>query len=82
MGKRTSPNAIQDANDLSQLGNIVQDKRNGKRSGAKKGRRNRHYEKQLIRNALSAGLLNAADIETGPWFTQSPPFQPRGSAHP
>jgi hypothetical protein len=62
MGKRTSPNAIQDANDLSQLGNIVQDKRNGKRSGAKKSRRNRHYEKQLIRNALSAGLLNAADI--------------------
>lgn len=64
MGKRTSPNAIQDANDLSQLGNIVQDKRNGKRSGAKKGRRNRHYEKQLIRNALSAGLLNAADDST------------------
>jgi len=62
MGKRTSPNAIQGANDLSQLGNIVQDKRNGKRSGAKKGRRNRHYEKQLIRNALSAGLLNAADL--------------------
>ena len=62
MGKRTSPNAIQHANDLSQLGNIVQDKRNGKRSGAKKGRRNRHYEKQLIRNALSAGLLNAGDV--------------------
>jgi len=62
MGKRTSPNAIQDAHDLSQLGNIVQDKRNGKRSGAKKGRRNRHYEKQLIRNALSAGLLNAGDV--------------------
>ena len=61
MGKRTSPNAIQDANDLSQLGNIVQDKRNAKRSGAKKGRRNRHYEKQLIRNALSAGLLTADD---------------------
>ena len=62
MAKRTSPNAIKDANDLSQLGNIVQDKRNGKRSGAKKGRRNRHYEKQLIRNALSVGLLNAADV--------------------
>lgn len=61
MGKRTSPSAIQDANDLSQLGNIVQDKRNGKRSGAKKGRRNRHYEKQLIRNALSAGLLITHD---------------------
>ena len=61
MAKRTSPNAIQDANDLSQLGNIVQDKRNGTRSGAKKGRRNRHYEKQLIRNALSAGVLQASD---------------------
>jgi len=61
MAKRTSPNAIQDANDLSQLGTIVQDKRNGKRSGAKKGRRNRHYEKQLIRNALTTGLLQAGD---------------------
>ena len=59
MGKRTSPNAIEDANDLSQLANIVQDKRNGKRSGAKKGRRNRHYEKQLIRNALTSGVLRA-----------------------
>ena len=61
MAKRTSPSAIEDANDLSQLGNIVQDKRNGKRSGAKKGRRNRHYEKQLIRNALTTGLLQASD---------------------
>ena len=61
MGKRTSPNAIKDANDLSQLANIVQDKRNGKRSGAKKGRRNRHYEKQLIRNALTSGVLKATD---------------------
>ena len=58
MGKRTSPNAIGDADDLSQLSTIVVDKRNGKRSGAKKGRRNRHYEKQLIKNAISAGLLN------------------------
>ena len=59
MGKRTSPNAIQSADDLSRLGNIVQDKRNGKRSGAKKGRRNRHYEKQLIRNALTTGVVQA-----------------------
>ena len=58
MDKRTSPNAIHDADDLSQLSTIVVDKRNGKRSGAKKGRRNRHYEKQLIKNAISAGLLN------------------------
>jgi hypothetical protein len=57
MGKRTSPSAIQSADDLTQLGSIVQDKRNGKRSGAKKSRRNRHYEKQLIRNALTTGVL-------------------------
>ena len=62
MAKRTSPNAIADANDLSQLANIVQDKRNGKRSGAKKGRRNRHYEKQLIRNAMTAGVLRGGDL--------------------
>ena len=62
MGKRTSPNAIESADDLSQLSTIVQDKRNGKRSGAKKSRRNRHYEKQLIRNALSAGLLQNTDV--------------------
>lgn len=61
MGKRTSPHAIQDGNDLSQLANIVQDKRNGKRSGAKKSRRNRHYEKQLIRNAMTAGVLRNVD---------------------
>ena len=62
MGKRTSPNAIGDADDLSQLSTLVVDKRNGKRSGAKKGRRNRHYEKQLIKNAISAGLLNRLGI--------------------
>ena len=61
MAKRTSVNAIQDIHDLSQLANIVVDKRNGKRSGAKKGRRNRHYEKQLLRNAISTGLLNPGD---------------------
>ena len=61
MAKRTSVNAIQDIHDLSQLATIVVDKRNGKRSGAKKGRRNRHYEKQLIRNAMSTGVLKAAN---------------------
>ncbi len=63
MGKRTAPNAIQDINDLSQLGNIVVDKRIGKRSGAKKGRRNRHYEKQLIRNAITSGILKVTDSQ-------------------
>ena len=61
MAKRTSVNAIQDIHDLNQLANIVVDKRNGKRSGAKKGRRNRHYEKQLLRNAMSTGVLKNTD---------------------
>ena len=65
MGKRTAPNAIQDINDLSQLAHIVVDKRNGKRSGAKKGRRNRHYEKQLIRNAITSGVLKGTDSPLG-----------------
>ena len=64
MGKRTSVNAIQDIHDLSQLANIVVDKRNGKRSGAKKGRRNRHYEKQLIRNAMSTGVLKDTNSQS------------------
>jgi hypothetical protein len=65
MPKRTSPNAIQDAHDLSQLGAFVQDKRNGQRSKAKKARRNRHYENQLIRNALTAGvLLDASEAQS------------------
>ena len=62
MGKRTSPNAIQDANDLSQLASIVQDKRNGQRSNAKKARRNRHYEKQLLRNAMTTGVLRVDQL--------------------
>lgn len=66
MGKRTSPNLIQDVNDLSQLNNIVQDKRNDKRAGTKKSRRNRHYEKQLIRNALSTGMLDMSRDASNP----------------
>ncbi len=61
MAQRTAPNAVQDTFDLSQLAHIVVDKRNGKRSSAKKSRRNRHYEKQLIRNALSQGMLSSSD---------------------
>ena len=61
MSKRTSPSAIKDGNDLSQLASIVIDKRSGKRAGAKKSRRNRHYEKQLIRNAISSGILSSPE---------------------
>jgi hypothetical protein len=53
MTRRNSPNQINDLADLSQLGEIVVDKRLGQRAQAKKSRRNRHYEKQFIRNTLS-----------------------------
>jgi len=53
MTRRNSPNSIKGLDDLSSLASIVVDKRLGQRSMAKKNRRNRHYEKQFIRNALS-----------------------------
>lgn len=53
MTRRNSPNSIKGLDDLSSLASIVVDKRLGQRSMAKKNRRNRHYEKQFIRHALS-----------------------------
>ena len=53
MPRRNSPNEIRDLSDLSRLGELVYDKRLGQRAAAKKNRRNRHYEKQFIRNTLS-----------------------------
>jgi len=52
MPRRNSLNQIQGLEDLSQLNDIVSDKRRGQRSLAKKSRRNRHYEKQFIRNTV------------------------------
>jgi hypothetical protein len=57
MPRRNSPNAIEDLSGLSHLDDIVVDKRFGQRSSAKKHRRNRHYEKQFIRNSLTHGLV-------------------------
>jgi hypothetical protein len=55
---RSSPNQIQDLDDLSHLGDIVTDKRRGQRSLAKKSRRNRLYEKQFIRNTVMHASQN------------------------
>jgi hypothetical protein len=52
MPRRNSPNQIQDLDDLSKLNEIILDKRSLQRSIAKKSRRNRHYEKQFIRNTI------------------------------
>ncbi len=57
MPLRNSPNAIQSLSDLSHLTEIVVDKRLGQRASAKKNRRNRHYEKQFIRNSLAHQLV-------------------------
>jgi hypothetical protein len=56
MPLRNSSLAIEDLSDLSHLDELVVDKRFGQRSSAKKNRRNRHYEKQFIRNSLAHHL--------------------------
>ena len=53
MPKRTSPNQIQTITDLNDLERIVVDKRNENRADAKKGRRNRHYTKLLIKQQVN-----------------------------
>lgn len=53
MPRRNSPNDILDLAELSRLTDFVFDKRKGQRASAKKNRRNRHYEKQFIRNTLA-----------------------------
>ena len=53
MSRRSSPNDISDLGELSRLTDFVFDKRQGQRASAKKHRRNRHYEKQFIRNLLA-----------------------------
>ena len=52
MANRNSPSDIKDLDDLTRIDEIVVDKRNAKRSAAKKGRRDRHYKNQLIKNSL------------------------------
>lgn len=61
MPRRNSPNQIQGLDDLSRLGEVVVDKRLGQRAAAKKNRRNRHYEKQFIRNTLAHRPTAGAD---------------------
>ena len=58
MTKRNSPSDIKDIDDLTRIDEIVVDKRNAKRSIAKKGRRDRHYKNQLIKNALKNLLVD------------------------
>ena len=52
MTKRNSPNEIQTLDDLTMIDEIVVDKRHAKRSSDKKGRRDRHYKNQFIKNTI------------------------------
>lgn len=52
MPKRNSPNDIKEIDDLNRLDDIVHDKRNAKRATDKKTRRDRHYQKQFIKNSI------------------------------
>mgnify|MGYP006141685145 FL=1 len=76
MPRRNSPQVIQHLDDLSQIDVIVVDKRSGQRASAKKNRRNRHYEKQFIRNSLARQVpLVDSDPEA------QEPQQPLGEGH-
>ncbi|MFV8331620.1 hypothetical protein [Flavobacterium sp. XS2P14] len=50
--KRNSLKDINHLDDLNRLNEIVSDKRLAKRATEKKNRRNRHYEKQFIKNTI------------------------------
>ncbi len=58
MPKRNSPNDIKEIDDLNRLDDLVFDKRNAKRAAEKKTRRDRHYQKQFIKNTLSTSSQN------------------------
>lgn len=59
MPKRTSMNDVKDLEQLNELDLIVKDKRNNKRTDAKKERRNRHYIKVLIKQQLKQSVGDA-----------------------
>jgi len=58
MPKRNSPNDFNEIDDLNNLNEIVNDKRIAKRATEKKTRRDRHYEKQFIKNTIKTHLEN------------------------
>ncbi len=66
MTRRSSPNQIETLDDLSGLKDLVVDKRLGQRSHAKKNRRNRHYEKQFLKTAVTHQLLGTAEEDDNP----------------
>ena len=66
MTKRNSHSDIKQIDDLTRIDEIVVDKRNEKRSIAKKGRRDRHYKNQLIKNTLKNLLVENLTSDESP----------------
>ncbi len=62
MPRRNSPNDIKEIDDLNRLNEIVFDKRNAKRADEKKTRRDRHYEKQFIKNSIKLNISDSTDL--------------------
>jgi hypothetical protein len=62
--KRTSPNDIQDWDDVPDLDRLVNDKRSSKRATPAKGRRrNRRYENRLLKSQVDAATEDEVDSE-------------------
>jgi len=61
MGKRTNLNDYKKIDKADDLERQVQDKRLGKRSKAKKNRRNRHYVKNMIKQ-MQIDLSHEEDL--------------------
>lgn len=58
MPRRSSPDDVATLDDLSALDTLVVDKRGPKRALAKRSRRNRHYERQFLRDAVIRPLVD------------------------
>ena len=70
MPKRNSPNDIKDIDDLNRLNQIIIDKRNAKRATEKKTRRNRHYEKQFIKNTFQHQFINTPNMDKADYLNK------------
>ena len=70
MPKRNSPNDIKYIDDLNILNQIIIDKRNAKRATEKKTRRNRHYEKQFIKNTFQHQFINTPNMDKADYLNK------------
>ena len=70
MPKRNSPNDIKVIDDLNRLDQIIIDKRNTKRATEKKTRRDRHYEKQFIKNTFQHQFINTPNMDRADYLNK------------